>query len=35
MIQIKIALSMDKVGTLIKILVENHMAFDLGDKIDI
>ncbi len=34
-IQIKIALSVDKVHILIKILAESHMAFDLGDKIDI
>ncbi len=34
-IQIKIALSVDKVRILIKILVESHMAFKLGDKIDI
>ncbi len=26
---------MDKVRILIKILAESHMAFDLGDKIDI
>ncbi len=32
-IQIKIALSVDKVRILIKILAESHMAFDLGDKI--
>ncbi len=34
-IKIKIALSMDKVLILIKILAESHMAFDLGDKIGI
>ncbi len=33
--QIKIALSVDKVCILIKILAESHMAVDLGDKIDI
>ncbi len=33
-IQIKIALSMDKVHILIKILAESHMAFDLGDVIE-
>ena len=32
-IQIKIALSVNKVRVLIKILAESHMAFDLGDKI--
>ncbi len=34
-IQIKTAMSEDKLRILIKILVESHMAFDLGDKIDI
>ncbi len=34
-IQIKIALSMDKVRILIKILAENHIAFDLLDNINI
>ncbi len=34
-IQIKIALSRDKVRILIKSLAENHIAFDLGDEIDI
>ena len=34
-IQIKIAMSKDKLRILIKILAESHMAFDLGDKIDI
>ncbi len=34
-IQIKIAMSVDKLHILIKILAESHMAFDLGDKIDI
>ena len=33
--QIKIAMSKDKLCILIKILAESHMAFDLGDKIDI
>ncbi len=31
-IQITIALSVDKVCILIKILAESHMAFDLGDR---
>ncbi len=31
--QIKIAMSKDKLHILIKILAERHMAFDLGDKI--
>ncbi len=34
-IQVKIAMSMDKLRILIKILPESHMAFDLGDKINI
>ena len=34
-IQIKIAMSVDKLRILIKILAESHMAFDLGDNIDI
>ncbi len=34
-IQIKIALSADKVRILIKILAERHMAFDLENNIDI
>ena len=34
-IQIKIALSVNKVHILIKILAESHVTFDLGDKIDI
>ncbi len=34
-IQIKITMSKDKLRILIKILAESHMAFDLGDKIDI
>ena len=34
-IQIKIAISVEKLCILIKILPESHMAFDLGDKIDI
>ena len=34
-IQIKIALSVDEVRILIKILAESHVAFDLVDKIDI
>ncbi len=29
------AMSKDKLRILIKILAESHMAFDLGDKIDI
>ncbi len=32
-IQIKIAMSKDRLRILIKILAESHMAFDLGDKI--
>ncbi len=32
-IQIRIALLVDKVHIVINILTENHMAFDLGDKI--
>ncbi len=34
-IQIKIAMSVDRLRILIKILAESHMAFDLEDKIDI
>ena len=33
-IQIKIAMSKDKLRILINILAESHMVFDLGDKID-